>query len=145
VLRIVAEFADEWNVTRVTLDEYSMKRRALAEHCTALGRDPKTIARSLMVPLAIGRDTAEVARRIAAARATFPALPADEPACRPRAFWRAGRTGSSTTYGAGRRSEWNASSSRCSTWRTQEPSSSSPVRYCLDWRGSRARRAGSGR
>ena len=86
LLRIVAEVADEWNVTRVTLDEYSVKRRALAEHCAALGRDSKTIGRSLMIPLAIGRDTAEVARRIAAARATFPALPADEPAWQAQSF-----------------------------------------------------------
>jgi len=85
-LRIVAELADEWNVTRVSLDEYPAKRRALAEHCAALGRDPKAIARSLMVPLAIGRDSAEVERRITAARAVSPALPADEPGWRAQGF-----------------------------------------------------------
>jgi alkanesulfonate monooxygenase SsuD/methylene tetrahydromethanopterin reductase-like flavin-dependent oxidoreductase (luciferase family) len=31
-----------------------------------------------MIPLAIGRDPADVAQRIAAARATFPQMPADE-------------------------------------------------------------------
>ncbi len=85
-LRIVAEFADEWNVTRVDLDAYRQKRRTLAEHCTALGRDPERITRSLMVPLAIGRDPADVARRVAAARAAFPALPADEAAWRAAGF-----------------------------------------------------------
>jgi F420-dependent oxidoreductase-like protein len=85
-LRIVAEFADEWNVTRVDLDGYRQKRQALAEHCAALGRDAERITRSLMVPLAIGRDPADVAHRVAAARAAFPALPADEAAWRVAGF-----------------------------------------------------------
>jgi F420-dependent oxidoreductase-like protein len=85
-LRIVADLADEWNVTRVSLDEYRGKRRALAEHCAAVGRDPEAIARSLMVPWAMGRDAAEVARRIAAARVIFPALPEDEAAWRGASF-----------------------------------------------------------
>jgi F420-dependent oxidoreductase-like protein len=77
-LKIVAEFADEWNATRVDIPGFVRKRQVLAEHCRAFGRDPKAIARSLMVPCAIGRDPAEVAKRIAAMRLTFPALPADE-------------------------------------------------------------------
>jgi alkanesulfonate monooxygenase SsuD/methylene tetrahydromethanopterin reductase-like flavin-dependent oxidoreductase (luciferase family) len=85
-LRVVAEVADEWNVTRVSLAEYTVKRQALADHCAALGRDPTAIARSLMVPLAIGRDSAEVARRIAAARSIFPGLPADEAAWQAQSF-----------------------------------------------------------
>ena len=85
-LRIVAEFADEWNATRVDVAGFTHKRRVLAEHCRAFNRDPETIARSLMMPIAIGRDRAEVARRIAAARASFPALPADETAWRAASF-----------------------------------------------------------
>jgi F420-dependent oxidoreductase-like protein len=85
-LRIAAEFADEWNVTRVDVDGFLQKRKVLAEHCVAFNRDPETITRSLMVPLAIGRDTAAVATRIAAARAIFPALPEDEAAWRAAAF-----------------------------------------------------------
>ncbi len=77
-LRIAAEFADEWNVTRVDVGGFRQKRQVLAEHCAAFRRDPETITRSLMVPLAIGRDAAEVARRIAAARVIFPALPESE-------------------------------------------------------------------
>ena len=83
-LRIVAESADEWNVTRLDVEGYRAKRQVLAEHCRAVKRDPETIARSLMIPLAIGRDAAEVARRVANARAIFPALPDGE------AAWRAG-------------------------------------------------------
>jgi alkanesulfonate monooxygenase SsuD/methylene tetrahydromethanopterin reductase-like flavin-dependent oxidoreductase (luciferase family) len=85
-LRIAAEFADEWNVTRVDVDGYLRKRQVLAEHCQAFTRDPESITRSLMVPLAIGRDSREVARRIATAREIFPALPEDAAAWRAAAF-----------------------------------------------------------
>jgi alkanesulfonate monooxygenase SsuD/methylene tetrahydromethanopterin reductase-like flavin-dependent oxidoreductase (luciferase family) len=85
-LKIVAEFADEWNVTRVDIPGFAQKRAVLAEHCRAFGRDPDGIARSLMIPCAIGRDSAEVGKRIAAVRAIFPALPADEPAWHAASF-----------------------------------------------------------
>ncbi len=86
LLRIVAEFADEWNVTRVDVDGFRHRRHVLAEHCRLFQRDPETIARSLMVPLAIGRDRAQVALRIATARAIFPSLPEDEAAWRAASF-----------------------------------------------------------
>jgi alkanesulfonate monooxygenase SsuD/methylene tetrahydromethanopterin reductase-like flavin-dependent oxidoreductase (luciferase family) len=85
-LRIVAEVADEWNVTRLDVEGYRAKRQVLAEHCKAVKRAPETIARSLMIPLAIGRDAAEVARRAANARAIFPALPDGEAAWRAAGF-----------------------------------------------------------
>jgi alkanesulfonate monooxygenase SsuD/methylene tetrahydromethanopterin reductase-like flavin-dependent oxidoreductase (luciferase family) len=85
-LRIVAEFADEWNLTRVDIPTFRDKCEILGRHCIDFGRDPNTIRRSLMIPMAIGRDRAEVARRIAAARAIFPALPADEEAWRAAHF-----------------------------------------------------------
>jgi F420-dependent oxidoreductase-like protein len=85
-LRIAAEFADEWNVTRVDPEGYRHKRKVLEQHCAAVGRDPDSIRRSLMVPLAIGRDRADAVRRIAAARAVFPALPAEEAEWRRQGF-----------------------------------------------------------
>ncbi|MBI2525437.1 MAG: TIGR03560 family F420-dependent LLM class oxidoreductase [Candidatus Rokubacteria bacterium] len=85
-LRIVAEFADEWNVTRVDVGGFRQKRQVLAEHCRAVGRDPETITRSLMVPLALGADPADVAQRIGAARAIFPVLPEDEEGWRAAGF-----------------------------------------------------------
>ena len=85
-LRVVAEFADEWNVTRVDIAGFRAKHAVLGTHCVAVGRDPASIATSLMVPLAIGRDSWDVARRIAAARAIFPALPEDEAAWRAAGF-----------------------------------------------------------
>jgi alkanesulfonate monooxygenase SsuD/methylene tetrahydromethanopterin reductase-like flavin-dependent oxidoreductase (luciferase family) len=85
-LRVAAELGDEWNLTRVDVAGFRAKGLVLAEHCAAIGRDPQQIRRSLMVPCAVGRDRAEVARRIAAARAIFPALPEDEAAWRAASF-----------------------------------------------------------
>lgn len=85
-LAIVAQFADEWNVTRVDVAAYPAKRAVLESHCQAVGRNAQEIRRSLMIPLAIGRDTAEIARRIANARAVFPALPDGEAAWRAAGF-----------------------------------------------------------
>jgi alkanesulfonate monooxygenase SsuD/methylene tetrahydromethanopterin reductase-like flavin-dependent oxidoreductase (luciferase family) len=67
-------------------DGYRHKRKVLEQHCAAVGRDPATIRRSLMVPMAIGSDRADAARRIAAARAVFPALPEGEAAWRQHGF-----------------------------------------------------------
>src|SRR5919108_663238 len=39
-LRVVAAHADEWNVTRVTPEEYAVKCRVLEQHCRVVGRDP---------------------------------------------------------------------------------------------------------
>ena len=50
----MAAYADEWNVTRVTFEEYVAKRRVLEEHCRAVGRDPERIGSSLMVPIIVG-------------------------------------------------------------------------------------------
>ena len=85
-LRIAAEFADEWNVTRLDPPGFRAKLEVLARHCADVRRDPETIRRSLMIPLAIGRDSRDVARRIAAARAKFPSLPADEAGWRAASF-----------------------------------------------------------
>jgi alkanesulfonate monooxygenase SsuD/methylene tetrahydromethanopterin reductase-like flavin-dependent oxidoreductase (luciferase family) len=85
-LKIAAEHADEWNVTRVTFAEYTAKRAVLETHCAAAGRDPRTIARSLMVPVIIGRTPAEVAARHDRARQIFPRVPADEGGWRAAGF-----------------------------------------------------------
>ena len=49
-LRIAAEHADEWNCVTVTEPEgYAHKVQVLERHCEDVGRDPSTIARSMMV------------------------------------------------------------------------------------------------
>lgn len=85
-LGIVAELADEWNTTRVTFEDYGVKRTALERHCNALGRDPATITRSLMVPVIVGRTSAETAKRRDVARASFPRLPDDGAGWRSAGF-----------------------------------------------------------
>jgi F420-dependent oxidoreductase-like protein len=85
-LRIVAEHADEWNVTRVTFDEYPGKRAVLERHCAAVKREPATIARSLMVPVIYGRTAAETEARRAKAKAIFPRIPDDAAGWRAAGF-----------------------------------------------------------
>lgn len=85
-LAIVAEHADEWNVTRVTFDEYARKRAVLERHCGALERDAATIARSLMVPIIYGRTAAEAEARRARAKTIFPRIPDDAAGWRAAGF-----------------------------------------------------------
>jgi alkanesulfonate monooxygenase SsuD/methylene tetrahydromethanopterin reductase-like flavin-dependent oxidoreductase (luciferase family) len=46
MLRIVAEYADTWN-SFGTVDEMRERNAILDEQCAAIGRDPKSIVRSL--------------------------------------------------------------------------------------------------
>jgi len=85
-LRIVAEHADEWNVTRLTPEEYPAKLAVLEQHCRAVGRDPATIRRSLMIPLAIGRTPAEVDARRQKAHGIMPRLPKEAAEWREAGF-----------------------------------------------------------
>jgi F420-dependent oxidoreductase-like protein len=85
-LRTVAEHADEWNVTRVTPEEYDDKCRVLETHCKAVGRDPATIRHSLMVPIVAARTPAEAARRLERGRTLFPRVPPDPAGWRTAAF-----------------------------------------------------------
>ncbi|HVM97438.1 MAG TPA: LLM class F420-dependent oxidoreductase [Candidatus Acidoferrales bacterium] len=50
LLRAVARHADFWNYFPVSLPEYEHKSRVLDDHCRALGRDPKSLQRSLVCP-----------------------------------------------------------------------------------------------
>ena len=64
-LRLVAEYADEWNCTSLTPEVYATKVEALERHCEAVGRDPATIRRSMMIFDAIGPTEADVERAVA--------------------------------------------------------------------------------
>ena len=85
-LRIVARHADEWNVTRVTVDDYAAKRSVLERHAREIGRDAGAIRRSLMVPVIAGRTAAETGAREARARAIFPRMPEGAAAWRAAGF-----------------------------------------------------------
>ena len=85
-LRTVAAYADEWNTTRVTFDDYRQKRAVLERHCREVGRDPSVIRRSLMVPFIVGASAAETAARLGRARAIFPRVPEDAAGWRAAGF-----------------------------------------------------------
>lgn len=73
-LRLVARYADEWNMTSATEEVYARKAEVLARHCRDLGRDPATIRRSLMVAHIVGRDETDLHERAAWLGAFQPAL-----------------------------------------------------------------------
>ncbi len=46
-LRIVAQYADIWNMAGGSVEEFKHKSAILDEHCAAVSRDPNSIARSI--------------------------------------------------------------------------------------------------
>ncbi|HXH23545.1 MAG TPA: TIGR03560 family F420-dependent LLM class oxidoreductase [Dehalococcoidia bacterium] len=73
-LRAVARYASEWNVTPMPIERYRQKVAALEGHCAAAGRDPSTIARSMMCGFIVGRDEAEALERVRALQQVMPML-----------------------------------------------------------------------
>jgi len=73
-LRLVAEYADEWNATASTREVFQGKLEVLERHCADVGRDPATIQKSIMTGYVIGRDRDELHRRATQLQATIPAL-----------------------------------------------------------------------
>jgi alkanesulfonate monooxygenase SsuD/methylene tetrahydromethanopterin reductase-like flavin-dependent oxidoreductase (luciferase family) len=71
-LRIVAEHADEWNLTNADTEIYKHKLGVFLEHCRALGRDPNTVKRSIMQGFLIGANDKEVLERAAKIREVIP-------------------------------------------------------------------------
>jgi len=57
-------FADEYNTIFVGPEECRRRREALDRACEAAGRDPESLAFSLMTQCVVGRDEAEVRRRL---------------------------------------------------------------------------------
>jgi len=68
--RAVARWADHWDLGFTRPEDIQAKRKALAEHCAAIGRDPSTVTLSAVVltrqPDNARRDTGEVADEIEA-------------------------------------------------------------------------------
>ncbi len=62
-LRLVAEFASEWNPGFTDPDSFRRKDERLREYCLSLGRDPGSIRRTLMAGYVIGRNEEELRRR----------------------------------------------------------------------------------
>jgi F420-dependent oxidoreductase-like protein len=71
-LPLVARYANIWNVTRLTPDEFRALSARLDEMVRAAGREPSAIKRTLMIPIVCGRDPAELERRVQRFRQIFP-------------------------------------------------------------------------
>ncbi len=63
--RIAARYADEFNLSSSSPAETAERFRQLDLACLAAGRDPRTLTRSVMAGVLVGRDAAELARRTA--------------------------------------------------------------------------------
>lgn len=85
-LQIVAKHATEWNCSYVGLDIFRQKSAQLDQQCLALGRDPATLQRSLMIPFVIGLDEASIQKRIEAQRTMFTDLPGTHAEWQARGF-----------------------------------------------------------
>lgn len=73
-LRMVAKYADEWNITPTTVPDYEHKLEVLKRHCDDLGRDPDTITRSVMLGHLIGRNESELRQRASVFKTIFQAM-----------------------------------------------------------------------
>jgi len=74
-LRLVAEYAEEWNSVNLTPETYIRKRDILEKHCEAIGRDPTTIKHSMMTFGMSGSTEAELNRSIKKAMEFMGQLP----------------------------------------------------------------------
>ncbi|WP_089718419.1 TIGR03560 family F420-dependent LLM class oxidoreductase [Candidatus Entotheonella palauensis] len=73
-MRLVARYADEWNMTTNSPSFYRERSEALEAQCRAVGRDPATIRRSVAAGILIGRSAQEIGRRCIAMQRLMPEL-----------------------------------------------------------------------
>jgi F420-dependent oxidoreductase-like protein len=73
-LRIVARYANEWNMTTNSLAFYHERREQLAVVCRDMGRNPADIQHSVSMGLLVGRDQREIEHRCQALQKLSPAL-----------------------------------------------------------------------
>jgi len=83
LLRTAARYADEWNISNPTMEQYRAKIEALERHCREAGRDPRRLRRSLMLPFIVGEDDAALRCHAAAVRARHPDSAPEEAERRP--------------------------------------------------------------
>lgn len=69
--RLVAQYADEFNLTSGTLDRIEPAYGRVRAACKAAGRDPQELTYSMMSGVLVGRDEAEIGRRVGDLLATF--------------------------------------------------------------------------
>jgi alkanesulfonate monooxygenase SsuD/methylene tetrahydromethanopterin reductase-like flavin-dependent oxidoreductase (luciferase family) len=75
MLRIVARYADEWDVPgTITPAAYRAKRERLAAYCREINRDPREIRHCVSTAFLIGRNEQELRRRTVAMQQLMPHL-----------------------------------------------------------------------
>lgn len=85
-LKVVAKHATEWNFSYSTLELFVEKSAELDRACDDIGRNPEEVTRSMMLPFAIGRNTADLQTHIDAHRAAFSDLPSNSDGWREAGF-----------------------------------------------------------
>src|SRR5215510_377400 len=84
MLRIVARYADEWDVPGITApDAYRARRERLAAYCREINRDPGEIRRCVSTAYLIGRNAQELRWRGKAMQQLIPDLAAHDPSTMP--------------------------------------------------------------
>ena len=71
MLRLVAEHADIWNCPNNVAPQLPQKLSKLHEHCAAIGRNPEEIEISEQCVVILGRDQADLRRKVELAHATI--------------------------------------------------------------------------
>jgi len=80
MLRIVARYADEWDVPGITAPSaYRARRERLAAYCREINRDPGEIRHCVSTAYLIGRNAEELRRRGEAMQQLIPSLAAHDP------------------------------------------------------------------
>jgi len=82
-LKVVAQYADQWNALG-SPEAIARKVRILEEYCVAIGRDPKTIVKSVNVPFAMTTNPQQAESLVAAVAARRNAKPED---LKPSMLW----------------------------------------------------------
>ncbi len=84
MLRIVARYADEWDVPGITSPTaYRARCERLAAYCREINRDPREIRRCVSTAYLIGRNAEELRRRGEAMQQLIPSLAAHDPGAVP--------------------------------------------------------------
>jgi F420-dependent oxidoreductase-like protein len=84
MLRIVARYADEWDVPGITAPTaYRARRERLVAYCREINRDPREVRRCVSAAYLIGRNAEELRRRGAVMQQLIPGLAAHAPGAVP--------------------------------------------------------------
>jgi alkanesulfonate monooxygenase SsuD/methylene tetrahydromethanopterin reductase-like flavin-dependent oxidoreductase (luciferase family) len=70
-IRLAARYADEYNMSSLGPAEVAAVNARLDDVCRSIGREPRTLARSVMAGVLVGRDEAEHRTRVEALIAMF--------------------------------------------------------------------------